>query len=144
MKFSPPYGCFLILLALTLIGCSDGSNPFNSVPVSGKVVYEDGTAIPVQSMMLYFYSEEPPKEGMHPRPARVGVGADGTFKEITTYKLNDGLVLGKHKISIVCQENGKPSKKIPKECSNPTATPLEIEVTHSGQVLEIKVPKPKS
>jgi hypothetical protein len=127
---------------IALGGCSGTGSPFDSVPVSGKVTYEDGSPIPVSGMTLYFFCQEPPQKGMHPRPASVGVGPDGTFSNVTTYKYADGLVLGKHKVAIVCSEHGKPSPKIPKGYDVATKTPLTVEVTHSGQELEIKVPKP--
>lgn len=132
------------ILSIAVAGCSGTGSPFQSVPVSGKVTYEDGSPIPVPGMTLYFFCQEPPKENMHPRPASVGVGSDGTFEKVTTYKYADGLVLGKHKVAVVCQENGKPSAKIPKGYEIPLKTPLMVEVTQSGQFLEIKIPKPKS
>lgn len=129
------------LLCLTLVGCG-GGGPFKSVPVSGIVTYEDGTLIPV-GMKVFFHSQTPPKDGMHPRPAMVGVGPDGKFENVTTYKYADGLVVGPHKVTLVAQDaNGKMSKLIAKDCADVRTTPLTVEVTHSSQVLEIKVPKP--
>jgi hypothetical protein len=138
---------FRLLLAMgayaLAIGCGSGGNPFKSVPVSGKVTYEDGSPIPVSGIKIYFHSLLPPKDGMHPRPATAGVGPDGTFKDVTTYKYADGLVLGEHKVSLVCQEGGGLTKKIPREYALPAKTPLRVEVTESGQILEIKIPKPQ-
>lgn len=130
------------LVVVLLVGCGGSGSPFKSVPVRGKVTYEDGTPIPVQGMKIYFHSLEPPKDGMHPRPATAGVGRDGTFENVTTHKYADGLILGKHKVSLVCQEGGQLTKKIPREYALPAETPLVIEVEKSGQFLEIKVPKP--
>jgi hypothetical protein len=129
--------------AVVLGGCGGTGSPFESVPVSGKVTYEDGTAIPVQGIKVYFHCLEPPQEGMHPRPATVGVGTDGAFSDVTTYKYADGLVLGEHKVSLVCLEGGKLTPKIPKAYAVPATTPLRVQITESGQFLEIKVPKPK-
>lgn len=130
------------LLCLTLVGCG-GGGPFKSVPVSGVVTYEDGTPIPVGGMKVFFHSQTPPKDGMHPRPAMVGLGPDGKFENVTTYKYADGLVVGPHKVTLVAQDaDGKPSKMIPKDYADVRTTPLIVEVTKSGQVLEIKVPKP--
>jgi hypothetical protein len=42
----------------------------------------------------------------------------------------------------VCQEGGKLTPKIPMDYALPAKTPLVVEVTESGQFLEIKVPKP--
>ncbi len=132
----------VVLLGVALVGCG-GQGPFKSVPVSGVVTYEDGTPIPVGGMKVFFHSQTPPKEGMHPRPAMVGVGADGRFENVTTYKYADGLVVGPHKVTLVAEEaGGKMSKKIPKDYADVRTTPLTVDVTKSGQVLEIKVPKP--
>ena len=130
------------LLCLAIVGCGSGG-PFKSVPVSGVVTYDDGTPIPGGGIKVFFHSQTPPKDGMHPRPAMVGIGPDGKFENVTTYKYADGLVVGPHKVTLVAQEaDGKPSKKIPKDYSDVRTTPVMVEVTHSGQVLEIKVPKP--
>jgi len=125
-------------------GCGGNGSPFTSVPVSGRVTYEDGSAIPVAGMKIYFHSLEPPKGDMHPRPGIGSVGADGSFSDITTYKYADGVVLGKNTVTLVCEEGGKLTTKIPKQYEHPESTPLQVEITKSGQVLEIKVPKPKS
>ena len=137
---------WLAIGALTALfaGCGGTGSPFDSVPVSGKVTYDDGSLIPVEAIKVYFHCLEPPIDGMHPRPATVGVGSDGTFNDVTTYKYADGLVLGKHKVSLVCMEGNKPTKKIPRDYAIPSKTPLRIEVTEAGQYLEIKVPRPKS
>ncbi len=143
MKYMWTYRLFTVAaLSLMLVGCGGSGNPFDSVPVTGKVTYEDGSLIPVSGMKLYFHCLVPPKDGLHPRTAAVSVGSDGTFKDVTTHKYADGLVFGQHKVSIDCRENGTLTKKIPKQYATPTTTPLIIEVTESGQVLEIKVPKP--
>lgn len=132
----------LLLVAVCVLGCGGSGSPFASVPVSGSVTYEDGSPIPCAGIKVYFHSLTPPKAGLHPRPATVGVGADGKFADVTTYKFADGLVLGEHKVTLVCLEKGKPTTKYAKEYSDPEKTPLRVTVTGSGQVLEIKVPKP--
>jgi hypothetical protein len=76
------------------------------------------------------------------RPGMGAVAADGTFNDVTSYKFADGLAYGKYKVSLVAEEGGKLTAKIPKDCAQPDKSPLEVEVTESGQVLEIKVPKP--
>src|SRR5215831_6562056 len=129
-------------LSVCLGGCGSSGGPFVAVPVSGKVTYDDGTLIPVAGMKLFFHCLEEPKDGMHPRQAQVPVGSDGTFKDVTTYKYADGLVPGKHSVAVIALEGGKYSSKVPLDYALTEKTPLVIEVTHSGQVLEIKVPKP--
>jgi hypothetical protein len=132
----------IVLLSLAMSGCGGSGSPFDSVPVSGKVTYEDGSPIPVQGMKLYFHCLEPPKNGMHPRPATVGTSSNGEFTDVTTYKYADGLVLGKHKVTILAQKNATDTPPLPDDYSYPERTPLVVEVTDSGQFLEIKVPKP--
>ena len=132
----------LAMIVVALPGCNRSGSPFTSVPVSGKVTYDDGSTIPVQGMTIFFHSLEPPRDGMHPRPAKAGVGPDGTFKDVTTYKFADGLVLGKHKVSLVAQKGDKLTKEIPRDNALPDKTPLVVEVTEAGQFIEIKVPKP--
>lgn len=137
---------FLLLVipavAIQFAGCGGSGSPFDFVPVSGKVVYEDGSQIPVSGMRIYFHTMEPPKDGMHIRPGVGSVAADGTFKDITSYKYADGLTYGRYKVSLINSERVGDVLAIPKECSLPDKTPLQVEVTESGQFLEIKVPKP--
>lgn len=134
--------CELLFITLSvsvaIAGCGGSSSPFESVPVSGKVFYEDGSAIPMSGTKLYFYCQVPPVGDLHPRTASAVVGSDGTFNQVTTYKYGDGLVLGKHKVVV----NLRDDTKVSKACTVESTTPLTVEVTKSGQVLEIKVPKP--
>ena len=118
---------FLATPWVFLAGCGGSGGSFKYVPVTGKVTYEDGTLIPVSGMRIYFHSLEPAMDGMHVRPGIGGIGSDGTFKDITTYKYADGLVLGKYKVSLVIQEAGGSTPKIPKEYALPEKTPLRVE-----------------
>jgi hypothetical protein len=133
----------LVAMIALATGCGGNGSPFKSVPISGKVTYDDGSVIPVAGMKIYFHSLAPAVGDMHPRPGIGSVDADGSFKDITTYKYADGVVVGKNTVTLVCQEGGKLTTKIPKEYEHPQSTPLQVEVTKSGQFLEIKVPKPK-
>ena len=132
------------LLTVAVEGCGGSATPFEAVPVSGKVVYDDGSPIPVPGMELSFHSMTPPKDGFYPRVGAANVGGDGSFAMVTSHKYADGLLPGKHKVVIISREGGQLTKKIPKECAVLSSTPIEVEVTESGQFLEIKVPKPKS
>ena len=69
-----------VALVSGLTGCSSG-NPWDTVDVSGKITYEDGSLIPVSSMKLYFAPQTPPvDEKTFPRQGSVGVNAaDGSF-----------------------------------------------------------------
>ena len=129
-------GCVL------LAGC--GSNePFAYVPVTGKVTYEDGSPIVADSVEVTFYSQSPPKDPKtHPRPGVCIVNkADGTFKDATSHKPGDGIVPGKHKVTVqTFDSTHMPTDVLPKEFTSPDTTPLEFDTT-AGKPAEFKVKK---
>ena len=84
------HSAFIILF---LAGCG-GGDPFSYVKVSGKVTYEDGSLIPVESLELTFFPQSGPIDPKtYPRPGLAGVDkATGTFSFVTSHKAGDGLV----------------------------------------------------
>ena len=129
-----------VVLALACAGCSDG-NPFDYVPVSGRLVYEDGAAIPASGIRLGFTVQDVgPKGDAFPRPAEALVDAEGNFAECMSYRPGDGLIPGKHKVTIYYAADAKGKLLVPKEFTHPTTTPLVIDTADAP--LEIKVPKP--
>jgi hypothetical protein len=123
-------------------GCGSDT-PWSPVDVTGKVTYEDGSVIPVQSMKLYFAPQTPPKDKKtFPRQGSVGVNvADGSFADVTTYQYGDGLIPGKHKVIVVAYDGGRDlSPKVPRAYSAVTTTPLEIDTANLP--IEIKIRKP--
>src|SRR5690606_16771513 len=83
---------FAVVSLLFLAGCSDG-NPFDYVPVSGRLTYEDGAPIPAGGMRIGFtVMDVAPKDGAFPRPAEAVVDAQGNFSSVTSYKPGDGLM----------------------------------------------------
>jgi hypothetical protein len=133
----------LAVLIGALVGCGSGK-PWDLVPVSGKITYEDGSLIPVNSMNLYFASQVPPADPKtFPRQGSVGVNiAEGTFQNPTTYKDQDGLIAGKHKVVVAAYDSGGRdlSPKVPREYASIATTPLEIDTADSP--LEIKIRRP--
>jgi hypothetical protein len=130
-------------LVIGLAGGCGGDTPWSPVDVTGKVTYEDGSVIPVQSMKLYFAPQAPPKDKKtFPRQGSVGVNvADGSFADVTTYKYGDGLIPGKHKVIVVAYDGGRDlSPKVPRTYSAVTTTPLEIDTANLP--IEIKIRKP--
>ena len=132
----------MILLSM-ISGC--GSQPYGTVPISGKVTYEDGSLVPAPAIYLYFESQEEnvdaktfPRRGS----AKVNV-ADGTFSEVTTYEPGDGAIPGKHKVVVeVLGDGGVPDYSyFPREYSDAATTPLNIEVG-SKRSFDLTVPKP--
>ena len=132
---------FTLLFACSVaIGCGS-SSPFDYVKVSGKITYDDGTAIP-GSLRLKFVAEDAPTvEGAVPRPAFANVNDRGEFDCVTSYKYGDGLIPGRHKVAV--EAGGKPDAKprVPKEYLTIATTPLEVDTADAP--FDIKVPKPK-
>ncbi len=83
-----------LVTLLVLVGCNRGPK---MVPVTGKVVY-DGR--PLEFGVIMF---QPPSG----QAAQGDIKPDGTFN-LSTYRLNDGVVVGKHKVRIACYESMRP------------------------------------
>lgn len=132
----------LLGLLLLLTGCSH--EPFALTQVSGKVSYEDGSLIPLDLLALTFTSQAPPIDAKtHPRPAMAAVDkATGAFQTVTTHKFNDGLALGKHKVTLTMLGGGTvPASLVPVEYLDPAKTPLEVDTANAP--FELKIRKPK-
>jgi hypothetical protein len=124
-------------------GCGP-SAPFSIVPVTGKVTYEDGEPIKAHRVTISFESEAPPVDAKtHPRAGRAEVKPDGTFDNVTTWKANDGAIVGPHKVVIITtDEKQNITKDIPKEYTSKLTTPLKADVQAGGPPLEFKIPRP--
>lgn len=130
----------LLLVWIVASGCG-GSGPFEYVPVSGKVVYEDGSPLPLNGARIQFYAQDvSATEEVHPRPALATLDANGEFAAATSHKYGDGLIPGKQKVVIQADavQGGKPI--FPPACGNLNETPLVVDTAELPLV--IKVPKP--
>lgn len=130
----------LVSVLLLSVGCGGSGSPFDYVTVSGELTYEDGTPIPAQGIKLVFNSLAPPVGDAHPRPGSVIVGADGSFKDVTSYKYADGLVPGEHKVSILYATDEKGKLLVPTDYTKAASTPLTVHTENSP--LKILVPRP--
>jgi hypothetical protein len=134
----------LVLCGLAVVlgsGCGGTGSPFDYVKVTGKLTYEDGTPIPAKGIKLVFDSQAPPVGDAHPRPGSAMVDANGDFKDVTSYKYADGLVPGKHKVSILYATDEAGKLLVPSEYTKANSTPLVVDTANLP--LEIKVPKPQ-
>ena len=138
-KSCPYLGFLLSLLSALTAGCGGSSSPFDYVKVSGKISYEDGTPIPAQGIKLIFDSLAPPVKNAHPRPGSVTVGPDGQFSDVTSYKYADGLVPGKHKVSLLYATDANGKLLVPREYTQGNTTPLEVDTADAP--FDIRVPK---
>jgi len=131
----------LAFICCLLIGCgSDG--PFGYERVSGKIAYEDGTPIPGGGLRLRFIAQDAPQvENAFPRPAFAVVNEQGEFDCVTSHKYGDGLIPGKHKVSI--EREGLPDARppVPDAYLSTNTTPLTVDTEDAP--FDIKVPKPK-
>jgi hypothetical protein len=130
--------CCLLLLA----SCGTG-DPFAYVQVSGKVMYEDGSRIPVDQLILTFIPQGAPlDEKTYPRPGVAVVdSATGEFHNVTSHKVNDGLVRGKHKVTL-SGANHSPlgPNVVPPEYNDPETTPLVVDTAEQPFVLKVRKP----
>jgi len=133
-----------VLCLLLLAGCSSNGDPFSYVNASGKLTYEDGTLIPAKAIELRFYSQNEAIGNAHPRSGTASVDTKtGEFANITTHTPKDGLVRGKHKVTVTGRERVPlPIALVPAEYADPNKTPLEVDTDQVPFV--IKVPKPGS
>jgi hypothetical protein len=131
---------FLLLAVVPMAAGCGSSGPFDYVPVSGKIAYDDGSPLPGACKLFFVAQDAPTVEGAHPRPARANVNAQGEFDCVTSHKYGDGLIPGKHKVAIQigAGSDGKPA--VPREYSSSETSPLVIDTADAP--LEIKVPKP--
>ena len=136
------------LLILAVISGCGSKVPFGIVPVHGKVVYEDGSLIPADNILLTFNPILSGEKGkMVPPGGRTNVNVqDGTFSTVSSYRKDDGLAIGRHKAMVMAYKNGPngpstPSTEVPAIYNKEATTPLEVEVESSDQFLEIKVSK---
>ena len=134
----------LALLALPqAAGCGKGV-PYKTVPVSGKVTYDDGTPIPAAQIVVYFYPQveavdkkAPPKVGS----AQVNV-ADGTFGEASTWEIGDGVIPGTAKVVVQSRdEQERWTNAVPAAYRDQQTTPLSVEIRKGMEPLVLTVKK---
>lgn len=129
--------CCLLLAA----GCG-AKDPFSYAQVSGKVSYEDGTLIPADYILFFYPQSGPLDSKTYPHCGTAIVEkATGRFDSITSYRRGDGLVRGKHKVTLLGPTHGPlPASIVPPEYGSPVQTPLEVDTAQ--QPFELRIKKP--
>jgi hypothetical protein len=139
----------IILVFFLSVGCGERLPP--TAAVRGKVTI-GGKAVPVGQITFM------PAEG---RPATATIAPDGTYR-LTTFRPNDGAVLGKHKVLIqatritgaeqpksfeeelksVGKSPGVPKLEwlVPEKYSRPDVSPLTAEVKRGENVIDFDLP----
>jgi hypothetical protein len=133
-------------LIASITGC--GSKvPFDFVPVHGKLTYDDGSLIQADSILVTFNPILNEKGKMVRPGGQTNVNvSDGTFAGVSSYRKDDGVAVGRHKVVVVSFRKGPngmsvPSDAVPSAYRNASTTPLEIEVESVSQFLDLKVSK---
>ena len=131
----------IVVGAAVLAGCN--SEPFPMVKASGRITYDDGSPLATKkgdTLGLIFLPQTPPRDPKtHPRMGTAAVNPeDGTFPVATTHKFGDGLIRGKHKVSIYTGDAYSPA--VPREYCDPDTSPLEVDAAE--QPMWIKIRKP--
>ena len=129
-----------LLAASVLVAWGCGSkDPFSYVPVSGQVLYDDGTPLPT-SVRVAFVSESPAVDGKYrPRNAYASTDQDGRFESVTSRQHGDGIVPGKHKVLILLQTDDA-AKVVPPIYTDVRTTPLEVDAADAP--FEFRIHKP--
>lgn len=132
-----------LAVSLLLAGCS--SEPFQYVKVSGKVTYEDGSAIPAPRLSVEFVPQAKAVDAKTvPRPGKADVDPKtGEFKVVTSHTYDDGLVPGEHKVVVRAVDlmNQPLPGFVPPEYGDLNKTPLKVN-TSDPQSFVLKVQKP--
>ncbi len=89
---------FLLISALTTLGCGGGGDRYDTVPVSGIVTCNGK---PVANGVINFtpMAEQGRSEGNRGRVALSKTDSNGRFK-LTTYENEDGAIVGRHTVTI--------------------------------------------
>lgn len=126
----------LVLLTVATVGCGGKSNLPKTAPVSGIVTYKGS---PVENAQVTFHPESEGNSGH-------GVtDAEGRFI-LTTYKMKDGAILGKHSVTVqvtVQRDSPMPSQRrqamspIPVHYANATTSSLEVDVLDERNEVEL-------
>ena len=133
-------GLLVIAAIMSSVGCG-GSQPFSYIPVSGRLTYDDGMPVPAGGIRIGFKAiDAQPVGEAYPRPAEAVVNAEGNFESVTSYKPDDGLIPGKHKVTLYYAIDNQGKLLVPKEYTDPSTTPLVVDT--ATLPLEIKVPRP--
>ncbi len=137
--------CWLLVGVFALAhGCGKGE-PFDMVPVSGKVTYEDGSLIPAHRIEVLFVPQaEPIDKKTYPRQGLAYVNTkDGSFSAVTSRQPGDGVVIGRAKVVIKSyDERDNPSPHVPAKYQDTSTTPLEVEINKNSREFTFKIPKP--
>ena len=141
MNSSIVAACCSSALTLATLGCSSEGLP--TVPVSGKVTFNNG---PCPAPGTIAFSPISVEEGLPRRPGTAEFKQDGEF-DATSFRPGDGLLPGKYRVMISCW-SGEPTNSDPSSyerlnCIPRDYQPEEIVVDRSADVVEVNIDVPR-
>lgn len=102
---------------LLAAGCEDA--PMPTYPVSGQIVYQDGSTLPRGGRVRFYCEEVDP-----PLTAEGRFDESGRFDALTTFRAGDGAVAGRHSVIIlpdIPDDKGEMSQQEYERASQPIA-----------------------
>jgi hypothetical protein len=129
-----------------IVGFTAGCGESATYPVTGQVVFEDGTPLSTGGIVL---TQSTTAEGLG-QNARGEIRTDGTFR-LTTFKTDDGAVPGKHRVLVRAQRDQDDYIKrgiIPRPVIDPRfesyqTSELEMNVKKASNEVTLVVERPK-
>jgi hypothetical protein len=138
-------GIGIVAAVLLYLGQTRQQFPYPVARSSGLVRYRDGSPLPGDMLQLTFYPQSAPLDSRtHPRAGSALVdGTTGRFEAATTFLPSDGLICGKHKVTVHLPGRlPLPPHIAGAEYGDSSRTPLEIDT--ASQPLSITLEKPAS
>lgn len=135
-----------MLALLGLLGTVPGCgrvDPYQYSPISGDVLYEDGSRIPIADLQIFFYPQAAPRDNRtHAKLGWASVDTrTGRFVRATTRTMGDGLVVGTHKVTLNTVSRGSlPIDVVGPEYGDPATTPLVVDT--KTQPFRLRVARP--
>lgn len=141
MSSSVANACCMIALALATLGCGPEGLP--TIPVSGKVTFNNG---PCPASGTIAFSPISVEEGLPRRPGTAEFTQDGEF-HATSFRPGDGLLPGVYRVMISCW-SGEPTNTDPSSyerlnCVPRGYKPEEIVVERSADAVEVNIDVPR-
>jgi hypothetical protein len=118
-RFGVLSGLLLAFCVVSIVGCGDDLP--KRVPASGHVFF-DGKPLETGTLGILTPGQ---------RCSFAELGPGGAFT-VSTFSKNDGLMLGKHPVTVVWKEDVSNSAikwMIPKKYADPTTSGLEVDIT---------------
>jgi len=131
----------VLCLAMSLAGCGP-AGPYRFTAVSGEVVYDDGSLLPVEQLVLNFHPQGENHGGAH-RPPVGTLLVDrktGHFRSGKT-RQTGGIVIGRHAVTLhLPGRNPLPGTVAGDEYSDPLRTPLVVDTEQRPFRLVVRKP----